>query len=187
MVTFKDWVNDWRSCVNDLEADGDKTRSGSAAEASLGITATWDGTNYEVMTVALFDPAVDEGRKLARVTSRDFDNKVALYSHRTRDTGLARVITNKGRPRYLIEQGGAALAWAAAVEGMSIAHLTAATREGAIGLGHLQRILPMKRPLGRLKGLAEALRQRIFEAEQEINALQSELRVVDREIERHEK
>ena len=140
-----------------------------------------------MLQVSLFDPSVDEGRKIARITSRDFDNKVALYSHRTRDTGLARAITNKGRPRYLIEQGRDALKWAAAVEGMPVVHLLAATREGAIGLGQLQRIMQRKNPLARLKELAEAMHQRIFEAEQEIAAMQAELRVIERDIGRREK
>ena len=184
---FKDWVNDWRSCVKVLEEDAGQRRASAATERPLSITAAWEGEDHDVMQVLLFDPSVDEGRKMARITSRDFDNKVALYSHRTRDTGLARAITNKGRPRYLVEQGRDALKWAAVAEGMPITHLITATREGAIGLGQLQRIMRSKRPQAEMKELAQKIRQRIFEAEQEIIAMQAELRVIDREIERLEK
>ena len=45
----------------------------------------------------------------------------------------------------------------------------------------------MKRPLGPMKELAQAMRQRIFAAEQDVIAMQAELRVVDREIEHLEK
>ena len=187
MIAFKDWVNDWRSCVKELEEEAEQSSTTTIMERALSIAAAWDETDYEILKVVLFDPSVDGGRKLARITSRDFDNKVALYSHRTRDTGLARVITNKGRPRYLIEQGRDALKWAAVVEGMPVAHLIATTREGASGLGQFQRIKLLKRPLGLMKDLAKTMRQRIFEAEQDVIAMQAELRVVDREIEHLEK
>ena len=58
---------------------------------------------------------------------------------------------------------------------------------GGFGLGQLQRIMQLKRPLGRSKDLAKTMRQRIFEAEQDVIAMQAELRVVDREIEHLER
>lgn len=184
-VRFKDWVNDWRYHVRRLEEAAE--RQGQASDARIGITFEWRGREYEVMTVALFDPVFDEGRKLARITSRDFDNKVALYSHRTRDTGLARVVTNKGKPRYLIEQGEQAAEWATVVESMPATHLAAAVREGSLGLGKLQRILNSSRARDGLRQLAESARHRIFEAEQEIKALQLELSMIDHEVAKLEK
>ena len=189
-VPFKEWVSDWRSHAKMLDSEDGGRSHGAGGEHLLAITGTWREYEYEVLRVLQFNPAVDGGRKVSRIASRDFDNKVALYSHRTRDTGIARVITNKGRPAYIIEQGKQALEWAAVAEGMSIAHLSAATREGAIGLGHLPRILLMKPPQVRqvrLKELAEVMRRRIFDAEQDIAALRSELRAVEHEIEQHDK
>ena len=108
---------------------------------------------------------------------------MALYSHRTRDTGLARVITNKGSPVYVLQRGTDALRWAAAVEGMSVDSMVVATRAGTAERGIARRARQQGRTTEELKEIADALSQRIFDAEQELGELEAELRAVRREFE----
>ena len=171
MVSLREWVNDWRATADDI-SDGEQR----------GITMRHDGQDYEVLTVRAYEAEIDEGRKLARTVSRAFDNQVALYSRRTRDTGLARVITKRGEPSIVLEQGPEALKWAAAIEGMSVPVLIAATRDGALGRG-VAKSRRGRRSRDELEEIAEALSARKFDAEQEATDLQSELKAVEYEIE----
>ena len=175
IVSFRTWVADWKTEAHSLEDAGDK--------ASLSITASHAGADFVVLILTLYDAETDEGRKLARTTSKAFDNKVALYSHRTRDTGLARVITNKGSPVYVLQRGPDALRWAAAVEGMSVDSMVVATRAGAAERGIARRARQQGRTTEELKEMANALSLRIFDAQQELGELEAEFRAVSREIE----
>ena len=180
MIQFKEWVSDWRVGINGLDEHDGRVETGADTDP-IRIYAEWRGRPYEVLQVSLYDAALDGGRKMSRVSSRDFDNKVALYSHRTRDTGIARVILNKGRPRYLIEQGSEALEWAAAVEGMPISDMVTAAREGLSRLGRVRRVVRSPKAKKELAILEDVIRQRMFDAEQEIDALKSDLRMIEHE------
>jgi hypothetical protein len=172
MVSLRDWVNNWRDTEERL-----------AESERVGIIMRHGGNDYEVLTVRAYDAEIDEGRKLARTVARAFDNQVALYSRRTRDSGLARVITKRGTPYYVLERGPGALEWAAAVEGMSIPLLVAATREGALGLGLSRNRRRLQRTREDLEEIVEALSARKFDAEQEADELQTELKAVEFELE----
>lgn len=189
-ISFRHWVSDWRTHVKLLDiAAGAEAAAGSEEVAHkkgdhIAIVSRWGGVEYDVLSVTVFDPLLDGGRKLAQVTSRDFDNKVNLYSHRTRDTGLPRAITNKGRPRYLMEQGPDALRWGAAVEGMSVDALVMAAIEGCVGLGRLPRIRQAEKPLEALKALSVTIKERSIAVKREMAALEEELRALDWELEK---
>lgn len=174
MVAWTEWLRGWRA-IADGVPDGEFE----------DIVMTSDETEYAVLRISQYDQHVDGDRRVVRTTSRDFDDQVALFTRRTRDLGLVRVITVRGRPRYVLEPGGGALDWAAAVEGVTMRELVESIREGELGR-RVSRIFRQRarrnRDLAQAK--IQALRERLEDADAEAELLRLELRTMERDIAR---
>ena len=142
-----------------------------------------DGRDYEVLHISIFDPEIDGERRVVRTPVRVFDDKLALFTRRTRDIGLVRVIAVRGRPRYVLEPGADALDWAADVEGVSVRVLTQSAREGALGR-QVARLVRHRERQSReiVEAQVRALRERAEDAEAEAALLRAELRVRERDL-----
>jgi hypothetical protein len=145
-----------------------------------------NGQNYEVLQISSFDPEVDGQRRVVRTPVRAFDNKVALFTRRTRDLGFVRAITVRGRPCYILEPGADAVDWAADVEEVSVGELIQSTREGALG----RRVARLARQRERqsrqiMEAQVQALRERAEDAEAEATLLRAELVKRERELARY--
>ena len=80
MASLARWIENWRR-VAEAVPDGHYEP----------ITAERDGQQYQILQISGFDPEIDGERRAVRTGSREFDDKVALFTHLTRDMGLARV------------------------------------------------------------------------------------------------
>ncbi|MER8817197.1 hypothetical protein NKJ36_25040 [Mesorhizobium sp. M0142] len=122
---------------------------------------------------------------MVRTSAREFDDKVALFSHLTRDIGLVRVITIRGRPRFVLEPGADVLDWAADVEGVSVRELAQAVREGSLGR-RVARLVQRHERRSRqvVEAQVQALRERAEDAEAEAALLRAELSVRERDLAR---
>ena len=174
MVTVAEWIRDWRSHAEALDEG-----------VFEHIVAERSSRRYVVLLVSVYDAAIDGDRRVVRTGAREFDDKVALLTHLTRDTGAVRVITMRGRPRFVLEPGGDALDWVADVEGVTVTELTRAVREGALGsrvakLGQRRA----RRSRARLEAEVLALRERVTDAETEAAMLTGELRSRERDLAR---
>ncbi|MER9638362.1 hypothetical protein [Mesorhizobium sp. M0228] len=129
MPSLASWIQNWREVAEEVPA-GDYAP----------INVERDGVSYEILRISNFDPQIDGERRCVRTGAREFDDRVALFTHLTRDIGLVRVISLRGRPRWVLEPGADSLEWVADVEGVSVRELTLAAREGALGR-HVARLL----------------------------------------------
>lgn len=125
---------------------------------------------------AAYDAEIDGDRRAIRTGARAFDDKTALYTHLTRDTGVIRHITMRGQPRYVLESGSEAVEWAADVEGVSVRELAHAVRDGALGREVARMV---RRGVRAAREMAEAqetaLRQLVRLVEAEVRTLRAEL------------
>jgi hypothetical protein len=176
MATWQEWLRAWRQIA-------DSVPEGRYKE----ITMQHDDRDYDVLRISLYDPEVDGERRTVRTAVRDFDDKVALLSHRTRDLGIVRVIAVHGRPRYVLEPGADAVEWAADIEGVSQGELAQSIREGALGR-RVARLATRQERRSRevLEAKVQALRERVLDAEAEASMLQAELRARERDLARYE-
>ena len=173
MATLSQWLRDWRSIADRLTEPGREA-----------ITMTHDDRTYEVLAVATYVPGIEEGHIMARTPSRDFDGKVALYSRRTRDTGLMRLITNKGAPRFVLRPGAEAMEWASAVEGIPAAKLVSASRMGGVSHGIARRARQEKWNSDQIMKAMKDIEAQFVELEEELEGLRSEGLALKRELNR---
>lgn len=174
MVSLAHWIQDWRRIAADVPEGHYQP-----------ITVERGDRTYEILRVSAFDLELDGERRVVRTGAREFDDKVALYSHLTRDIGLIRVIAMRGRPQYVLEPGADVLNWAADVEGVSLRELAQAVREGALGR-HVARLVQRRERRSRefVEAQVQALRERAEDAEAEAALLWSELRARERDLAR---
>lgn len=177
MVAQAEWLRDWRGIAE-----------GVAAGRYEAITADLAGTTYEILRVSAFDSSIDGDRRAVRTGARAFDDKTALYTHLTRDTGVVRFITMRGSPTYVLEPGSDAVEWAAAVEGVSVREMAQAVREGALGR-EVARLVRRGERHARdiLTAQVDALEQRALDAEGEAELLRAELRARRRALDRSDR
>jgi hypothetical protein len=173
LATLTDWLKGWRTIADGLGEPG-----------RAPITMAHGGRTYEVLIVSTYEPGMEEGYVVAKTASRDFDGKVALYSRRTRDTGLMRIITNKGTPRFVLRPGADAIEWASAVEGIPASRLISASRLGAVSRGIARRARQEKWDTERMDDAWISLEAQIIELEEEIEELRNESRALKRERDR---
>jgi hypothetical protein len=171
---FKDFTADWRDVIESTPPD----RYGH-------VVAAAGGADFKILTVSHFDNDIDGDRALIETASRDFDDGSAYFTHITRDALIGRMITHRGRPRYVIEPGPDALDYMAAREGVSAKRLVRAAREGELG----RRLSAMamreeKRKRNAAETTIAALNGRIQELEDEIGMLVKERNHLQRELAR---
>ncbi|AHF88272.1 hypothetical protein RLEG3_04020 (plasmid) [Rhizobium leguminosarum bv. trifolii WSM1689] len=170
MVAWTEWLRGWR-----VIADG--VPEGEFED----IVMTSEGTDHVVLRISQYDQDIDGDRRVVRTTSRAFDDQVALFTRRTRDLGFVRVITVRGRPRYVLEPGAGALEWAATVEGVTMRELVESVREGKLG----RRVSRLFRQRERqTTARIQALREQLEDAEDEVERLRLDIRTMDRNIQR---
>jgi len=176
MATWNEWLRAWRQ-IADSVPEGEYTE----------ITMRHGGRDYDVLRISLYDPVVDGERRTVRTAVRDFDDKVALFTHRTRDLGIVRVIAVHGRPRYVLEPGADAVEWAADVEGVSQGELARSIREGALGR-RVARLATRQERRSRavLEAKVQALRERLQDSEAEEAMLRADLRAHERDLARYD-
>lgn len=167
-VPLKEFVEDWREVMESTPRD----RYGS-------VVSPLGGREFTILTISHFDDDVDGTRPLIETSSREFDDGSAYFIHTTRDAQLARVITHRGRRRYVVEPGPDALDYMAGREGVSKARLLRAARDGELGR-RLARGENRKRRDA--EATIAALNDRIRDLEEEIAALDSERRHLSREL-----
>lgn len=174
MATLPEWLRDWRGIAERVTA--------GHYEA---ITVEREGTTYEIMRISAFDQEIDGDRRAVRTGARTFDDKTALYTHLTRDTGVVRFITMRGNPTYVLEPGSDAFEWAADVEGVSVREMALAVREGALGR-EVARLVRRgeRRSRDILAAQVAALKQRAEDAEDEALMLRAELKARERDLAR---
>jgi hypothetical protein len=175
MVALSRWIDDWRR-VAAAVPDGHYEP----------ITVERDGRRYEILQVSYYDPEVDGERRVIRTGAREFDDKVALFTHLTRDIGVVRVISVRGRPRWVLEPGADSLDWVADTEGVSIGELAQAVREGALGR-RVARLVQRRERRSRetLEAQVQALRERAEDAEAEAALRRAELGARQRDLARY--
>lgn len=170
MVTWAEWLRGWRGIA-------DSVPEGEFED----IVMTSNEIDYVVLRVSQYDQDIDGDRRVVRTTSRDFDDQVALFTRRTRDVGFVRVITVRGRPRYVLEPGAGALEWAAAVEGVTMRELVESVREGKLGRRVSRSFRQRERQAA---ARVQALREQLEDAEEEVDRLRLDIRTMDRDIRR---
>ena len=169
MPTLQAWLRDWRRIAD------------SAAPGRYeSITTERDGRQYEILRISSYDAEIDGERRAVRTGARTFDDKTALYTHLTRDTGVIRLITMRGQPRYVLEPGSEAVEWAADVEGVSVRELAHAVREGGLGR-EVARIVRHGVRASREMAAAQAtaLRRRAASADAEVRLLRAQLATLE--------
>jgi hypothetical protein len=174
MVTVANWLTNWRRIADGLE-DG----------VYEPITAHHGGVNYEVLRLSKFDEEIDGLKNVVQTTSSAFEDKTALLSHLTRDTGLIRVVTKKGRAWFVLEPGEEVLEWIAAVEGVSLAKLLSSSRAGVLWRRMAKAVKLEKRRRRLSEAQGQELKKQIIEAENEAIRLRLELSDVEGELARH--
>jgi hypothetical protein len=175
MATWTEWLREWRQIAETL-------REGYYEQ----ITMHHREKDYDVLRVSLYDADLDGERRVVRTPIREFDDKVALFTRRTRDIGLVRVIAVRGRPRYVLEPGADALEWAADIEGVSLRELTQSVREGALGR-RVARLANRQERRSReiVEAQVQALRERVEDVEAEAAMLKAELHARERDLNRY--
>ena len=175
MTTMVEWLRDWRKITGQLK-DG----------KYVSINQIEGNDKYEVLRVSTFDTEIDGGKTYVSMPISTFEDQVAMYSRRTRETGLIRVVTAKGAPRFIVEPGGNALEWMAAVEGVKLESLVLAMRNGSLWRSIARRVTENDK---RAKQLVEAqiaeLKERLQDAEFEASRLRMELRSAEKELGRY--
>ena len=166
MVTLRAWIDDWKKVT-----EGVKDGVYEPINASVGEDT------FEILRVSKFDQEIDGPRKTVETPARIFDDKVALFTHRTRDSGIVRIITKKGRKCFVLEQGTEVIEWAAAVEGVSTAELRGTAGESALWRSIALQVRLQKARRAVLVAQVEQLKQRTMETEQEVQNLQLRLRI----------
>ena len=165
MPSLADWLRDWRRIAERVSPGHYDS-----------ITTERDGREYEILRISAYDAEIDGDRQAVRTGARAFDDKTALYTHLTRDTGVIRHITMRGQLRYVLEPGSDSVEWAADVEGVSVRELAHAVRDGVLGR-EVARIV--RRGVRASREMAEAqemaLRQRVRSAEAEVRTLRAQL------------
>jgi hypothetical protein len=175
MVSLARWIQDWRRIAEEVP-DGHYEP----------ITVARDQREYEILRISAFDPTIDGERRVVRTGSREFDDKVALFTHLTRDIGLVRVIAIRGRPRFVLEPGADVLEWAADVEGVSVRELAQSVREGELGRRVARLVLRRERRSREIiEAQVQALRERAEDAETEATLLRAELHARERDLARY--
>jgi len=92
-----------------------------------------EGEPFELLRLSRYSPKLDAGKLAIRTSTRDFDEMPVEMSRRTRDLGVTRFITNKGKPLFVLEPGADVLEWMAIREGVSESELINITRRGEVG------------------------------------------------------
>ncbi len=175
MASMTEWLRKWRGIANALEEG-----------IYESITVQRGDEIYEVLRVSIFDQEIDGGKHYVVTPSTDFEDQLAALSRRTRETGLTRVITAKGKPRFILEQGTDALEWMAAVEGVKLENLISATRNGSLWRSIARRVARGEKVKQRLlEAQVEELKEYAREAEYETQRLALELRSAEKELSRH--
>ncbi|ESY96673.1 hypothetical protein [Mesorhizobium sp. LNHC229A00] len=177
MPSLASWIQSWREVAEEVPAG-----------RYVPINVERDGVSYEILRISNFDPQIDGERRFVRTGAREFDDRVALFTHLTRDIGLVRVISLRGRPRWVLEPGADSLEWLADVEGVSVRELSLAAREGALGrrvAGLVRRRERRSREV--LEAQVQALRERAEDAEAEAALQRAELQTKERDLSRYDK
>lgn len=174
MPSWTEWLQGWRGIADGVAEGHYET-----------ITVTMAGRDYDVLHVSAYDADIDSERRAIRTSAREFDDRVALYSRRTRDVGLVRLICVRGQPRYVLEPGADAVDWAAELEGVSVRDLTLSARDGALGR-RVARLVRHSERRSRERNEAEmqALRERVEDLANEGESLKAELKRRETEFER---
>ena len=170
---MSEWLKSWRTIVGQLEP-----------ATYEPITVTFEGTKYEVLRVSLFDEEIDGTKKVVQTPSSIFEDKTALYCHLTRDTGVMRVVTTKGRFWFIVEPGSEVFDWLAAVEHVGQSALRQALRAGVLWRGIAKRAHKEKRILRLIEAEVEELNHQLAEAQHELDELKLELSRAQRELSR---
>jgi hypothetical protein len=174
MVAMTRWIQGWREIARDL-ADG----------VYVSITANpaaQEGRRFEVLRVSKFDQEVDGAKNAVLTPSSRFEDSTALLCHLTRDAGIVRVITTKGRPWFILEPGEDVLQWAAAIEGVTRAELLVATRSGVLWQRIAKRAKREKKAAALAKLRALELESQLADAEDEVNRLRAAVRLERQEV-----
>jgi hypothetical protein len=174
VASWTDWLRNWRRI-----ADAVPNNHYDAINVEI------DGTQYEVLRISNYDADIDGDRRVITTGSRDFDDRVALFSRRTRDIGFVRVIEVRGRPRYVLEPGADALDWAAVVEGTTVRQLALSVQEGALGRRVGRLVTRRQRhAVDMLRAKIQALRERLEDAELQALSLRAELNARESDLRR---
>ena len=169
---YKDFSDDWREIAESVPAD----RYGD-------ITATAGGQAFKILRISHFDADVDGGKMMVETAARDFSDASPYFSHITRDAHVSRIITLRGKPKFVLEPGSQVIKFKAAREGVSVSKFIAAAREGSLGRRIAEEAIREEKT-ARLCAEAKvlALTERLKDIEEETAMLNIELRAARKEL-----
>lgn len=131
-MTFISWA-DWtkpRAWRNLAEQHTDKT---GEEYVVIGHAREEGDDSFELLRLSRYSEKFDVDKMALRTSIRAFDETPVEMSRRTRDLGIVRFITNKGKPIFVLEPGADVLEWMAFREGVAESELLNIARRGELG------------------------------------------------------
>ncbi len=170
--TIRDFSKLWKTKIERLRGD-----------QYLKIYGQVGSQFFEVLEFAKFDEKIDGDKSLIKVSLTDFTEAPASYARRVLLGSAGRVVTWRGDPLYVLEQGRDALSFIASREGISVRFLLQACRQGELGRQIAQKIKKRERSERKSLEIAIAAREeRIADLNSEIAALTLERNHLAREL-----
>lgn len=99
----------------------------------IGQKSDDENEPYELLQLSRYSAKYDSNKSVIHTPIREFDAKPVEMSRRTRDLGVARFITDKGKPIFVLEPGADVLKWTAIREGITEMELVNIARRGEVG------------------------------------------------------
>ena len=128
-ISWADWTKPraWRKLAEQ------HTDASGETYVIIGQESEDGGEPFELLRLSRYSPKLDADKLVIRTPTRDFDEKPVEMSRRTRDLGITRFITNKGKPLFVLESGADVVIWMAIREGVSESELINIARRGEVG------------------------------------------------------
>lgn len=150
MALYIPWT-DWKKPRIWRELAEEHTDSSGSTYVPIVHRSEEGGPSYELLRISRYSEEFDAERPAIRTSIRHFDLRPAELSRRTRDLGVARFITKKGKPVFVLESGADVFEWMAKREGVAESAFIEMAR-----LGELARIVRRNDRKARKASLEEA-------------------------------
>ena len=128
-ISWSDWTKPraWRKLAEE------HTDKSGEEYIVIGNESDDEGEPFELLRLSRFSAKFDADKLAIRTSIREFDDMPVEMSRRTRDLGVTRFITNKGRPIFVLEPGADVIKWMAIREGVTEGELINIARRGEVG------------------------------------------------------
>ncbi len=128
-INFSDWVKPraWRKLAEE------HTDKSGKEYVVIGYESDDKDERFELLRLSRYSVKFDANKLALHTPIRAFDGMTVQMSRRTRDLGLTRFITDKGKPIFVLEPGPDVLKWMAIREGVAEMELVNIARRGEVG------------------------------------------------------